>query len=124
MILKSVWEDPPHDDDGHGDGGTMIVDATCTPSHIRHPQDTSLLNGALENMESCWTSYIIPRTKKALRLFRSGTPGSSPIQPQQCWHVRFGAEFQKHFARPLADNFRFLSPAAAPKSFICSVDMI
>ena len=36
-----------HDDEGDsGNGGTMIVDATCAPSNIKYPQDTSLLNGA------------------------------------------------------------------------------
>ena len=34
-----------------GNSGTMIVDATCAPSHIRYPQDVSLLNEARENAE-------------------------------------------------------------------------
>lgn len=44
-----------HDDDRHngpGNGGTMIIDATCAPSHIRYPQDTALLNEARENAET------------------------------------------------------------------------
>ena len=39
-------------DSGIGsNSGTMIVDATCAPSHIRYPQDVSLLNEARENAE-------------------------------------------------------------------------
>jgi hypothetical protein len=30
-------------------GGTLIIDATCVPSHIRYPQDIALLNEAREN---------------------------------------------------------------------------
>ena len=40
-----------HDDDDPGNGGTMIVDATCAPSNIKYPQDTSLLNEARESAE-------------------------------------------------------------------------
>ena len=41
-----------HDDEGDsGNGGTMIVDATCAPSNIKYPQDTSLLNEARESAE-------------------------------------------------------------------------
>lgn len=31
--------------------GTLIVDATCAPSHIRYSQDIALLNEARENAE-------------------------------------------------------------------------
>ena len=41
-----------HDDDDFGNGGTMIIDATCAPSNIRYPQDTSLLNEARESAEA------------------------------------------------------------------------
>jgi len=54
MILKTVESEKHDDDDDHKDGGnsgTMIVDATCAPSHIRYPQDASLLNEARENTE-------------------------------------------------------------------------
>lgn len=40
-----------HDDDEPGNGGTMIVDATCAPSNIKYPQDTALLNEAREYAE-------------------------------------------------------------------------
>ena len=37
-------DDSDHDPGQGGNGGTMIVDATCAPSNIRYPQDVSLLN--------------------------------------------------------------------------------
>lgn len=40
-----------HDDDEPGNGGTMIIDATCAPSNIKYPQDTALLNEARESAE-------------------------------------------------------------------------
>ena len=50
MIIQEARDDK--DDDGNdGNSGTMIVDATCAPSHIRYPQDVSLLNEARENAE-------------------------------------------------------------------------
>ncbi len=55
MIMSCVYKESPHDDDDDspagGNSGTMIVDATCAPSHIRYPQDASLLNEARENTE-------------------------------------------------------------------------
>lgn len=46
-------KDDNHDDDNDdsGNSGTMIVDATCAPSNIKYPQDTSLLNEARESAE-------------------------------------------------------------------------
>ena len=35
----------------NGNKGTMIMDATCSPSNIRYPQDFSLLNEAREKLE-------------------------------------------------------------------------
>jgi hypothetical protein len=43
--------DEDNDDEGSGNEGTMIVDATCAPSEIRYPTDTSILNEARENSE-------------------------------------------------------------------------
>lgn len=61
MILRDAKErqvkenkDNDDSDDAPGAGGnsgTMIVDATCAPSHIRYSQDVSLLNEARENAE-------------------------------------------------------------------------
>ncbi len=44
-------ENKGNNDDNPGNGGTMIIDATCAPSDIRYPQDTSLLNEARECAE-------------------------------------------------------------------------
>ena len=46
-------KDDNHDDDNDdsGNSGTMIVDATCAPSNIKYPQDTSLLNHLIGVME-------------------------------------------------------------------------
>jgi len=44
-------KDDNHDDDEPGNGGTMIIDATCAPSNIKYPQDTALLNEARESAE-------------------------------------------------------------------------
>ena len=59
MIIRDAKErqkkeNKDDDDDDHGssgNSGTMIVDATCSPSNIRYPQDVSLLNEARENAE-------------------------------------------------------------------------
>lgn len=49
--------------------GTEIIDATCSPSNIRHPQDFSLLNEAREKLEAiidyfhkCFCPWPKPRT--------------------------------------------------------------
>jgi len=44
-------QDNDDDEDGTGNSGTLIVDATCAPSDIRYPTDTSLLNEARRNSE-------------------------------------------------------------------------
>lgn len=38
-------------DDDSDNSGTMIIDATCAPSNIKYPQDTSLLNEARKSAE-------------------------------------------------------------------------
>lgn len=37
---------------GGDDGGTLILDATCSPSDVRFPQDFSLLNEAREDLDA------------------------------------------------------------------------
>jgi IS5 family transposase len=62
-----------HSDDGPGNGGnsgTMIVDATCAPSHIRYPQDVSLLNEARENAEKLIDTLHEPSDGKKPRTYR------------------------------------------------------
>ncbi|MDR0306605.1 MAG: hypothetical protein LBI42_07185, partial [Chitinispirillales bacterium] len=40
------------------------VDSTCAPSHIRYPQDTSLLNEAREKAEDLIDALCLPNEKK------------------------------------------------------------
>lgn len=51
-------------DDGPGNSGTMIIDATCAPSNIRYPQDTALLNEARENAEAIIDELHTPGEEK------------------------------------------------------------
>lgn len=57
MILEDAKPTPEHSDDKNekqdpnGNIGTMILDATCSPSNIRYPQDFSLLNEAREKLD-------------------------------------------------------------------------
>ena len=70
---KSKDEDDSDDPPGTGgNSGTMIVDATCTPSNIRYPQDVSLLNEARENAE------------KLLDVLHSPTDGKKPRTYRKC----------------------------------------
>ena len=43
--------EPPKDDDNEPHGGTLIVDATCTPADIKYPTDTRLLAEAIEKTD-------------------------------------------------------------------------
>lgn len=73
MILKTVESEKHDDDDDHKDGGnsgTMIVDATCAPSHIRYPQDASLLNEARENTEKILDALHNPADGRKPRTYR------------------------------------------------------
>ncbi len=53
-----------------GNKGTMILDATCAPSHIRYPQDVSLLNEARENAENLLDVLHDPDDGKKPRNYR------------------------------------------------------
>ena len=57
-------------DDEGGNGGTLIVDATCAPSNIRYPQDVSLLNEARENAEKLLDILHDPAEGKKPRTYR------------------------------------------------------
>ena len=79
MILRDAKEHQAKengDDDsentpgGGGNSGTMIVDATCAPSHIRYPQDVSLLNEARENAERLLDALHDPADGKKPRTYR------------------------------------------------------
>ena len=67
-----IQEAQPNDDDNDndGNGGTMIVDATCAPSQIRYPQDVSLLNEARENAEKLVDLLHDPADGKKPRTYR------------------------------------------------------
>ena len=58
MILETSGPTAEHADekrvepDGNGNLGTLILDATCSPSDIRYPQDFSLLNEAREKLDA------------------------------------------------------------------------
>ena len=57
LVVRNAGPTPEHADDreespgADGNLGTMILDATCSPSNIRHPQDFSLLNEAREKLD-------------------------------------------------------------------------
>ena len=57
-------------DDDPGNGGTMIVDATCAPSNIKYPQDTSLLNEARESAEKIVDELYEPGEGTKPRTYR------------------------------------------------------
>lgn len=68
-------ESKDDDDENKGSGaggnsGTMNVDATCAPSHIRYPQDVSLLNESRENAEKILDSLHDPADGKKPRTYR------------------------------------------------------
>ena len=70
---ESEVKDNDDSDDAPGSGGnsgTMIVDATCAPSHIRYPQDVSLLNEARENAEKLLDVLHDPTEGKKPRTYR------------------------------------------------------
>ncbi len=58
------------DDDDPGNDGTMIVDATCAPSDIRFPTDTSLLNEARRNSEKIIDLLHVPGSEEKPRTYR------------------------------------------------------
>jgi len=76
MIIKKAQ--PPQqekkknddDDQGSSNSGTMIIDATCAPSNIRYPQDTSLLNEARESAEKIIDVLHTPGEEMKPRTYR------------------------------------------------------
>jgi hypothetical protein len=76
MIIKKAQ--PPQqekkktddDDQDSSNGGTMIIDATCAPSNIRYPQDTSLLNEARESAEKIIDALHTPGEGMKPRTYR------------------------------------------------------
>lgn len=66
LILSENQKDSSddHDDSEGGNGGTLIVDATCAPANIKYPQDASLLNQARESSEKLIDSLHTPGEQK------------------------------------------------------------
>lgn len=68
MVLREVEnqaeEVPSNDDENDKNSGTMIIDATCAPSQIKYPQDTTLLNEARKNTEKFIDKLHTPGEKK------------------------------------------------------------
>ena len=69
MIIQEARDDK-NDDDNDDNSSTMIVDASCAPSHIRYPQDVSLLNEARENAEKLVDLLHNPTDGKKPRTYR------------------------------------------------------
>ena len=74
QVKEAKSKDDDDDSDGQsgtgGNSGTMIVNATCAPSNIRHPQDVSLLNEARENAETLLDVLHDPADGKKPRTYR------------------------------------------------------
>ena len=70
MIIQGSQPKDDKDNDNDGNGGTMIVDATCAPSQIRYPQDVSLLNETRENAEKLIDLLHDPADGKKPRTYR------------------------------------------------------
>lgn len=73
MVIRAAEKkDDQNDNNSNGgrNSGTMILDATCAPSNIRHPQDVSLLNEARENAEKLLDVLHSPEDGKKPRTYR------------------------------------------------------
>lgn len=81
---KQPNDDPSAADNDHADGGntpaqtsatsenrgTLILDATCAPMHIRFPMDASLLNEAREQLEMMIRGICSEHDLKTPRMYR------------------------------------------------------
>lgn len=65
-----VCDNDGNNDDDTDNSGTLIVDATCAPSDIRYPTDTSLLNEARENSEKIIDLLHEPGSGEKPRTYR------------------------------------------------------
>ena len=86
---EKATEEADDTDDDDKNSGTMIVDATCAPSQISHPQDVSLLNQARECSEKIIDELHVngeqmPRTycKKAHKDYTSYSRSRKPKAKQ------------------------------------------
>lgn len=62
--------DKGDNDQNTGNGGTMIIDATCAPSNIKYPQDISLLNEARVSAEKIIDALYTPKSGTKPRTYR------------------------------------------------------
>ena len=67
---SSDGNDSNDDDTKPGNQGKLIVDATCTPSDIRYPNDMSLLNEGREKTERIIDVLCEERSEKKPRTYR------------------------------------------------------
>lgn len=67
---EKYGDDDDDDDDDPGNKGTMIVDATCAPSDIRFPTDTSLLDEARRSSEKIIDLLHVPGSGEKPRTYR------------------------------------------------------
>jgi hypothetical protein len=67
---KKQNNDKDENDQSSGNGGTMIIDATCAPSNIKYPQDTSLLNEARKCAEKIIDALYTPGNGTKPRTYR------------------------------------------------------
>jgi hypothetical protein len=105
-------------DDDPPNSGTLIMDATCAPSEIRYPTDTSLLNEARENSETIIdllhdpSNGDKPRTyrkkahKEYVRFVRNRKPGQKKIR--KCIRKQLG-----YLGRNLMNIEKMLASGAA-----------
>lgn len=73
-ILACHEKENDDDDDNHGAGaanqGTLMLDATCAPSHIKYPQDISLLDDARRHAEKITDALCEANGLKKPRTYR------------------------------------------------------
>jgi IS5 family transposase len=73
MEAKRKTEEVHKDDDKPqppSNKGTLIVDASCSPSQIKYPRDVELLNEALEKLEKIVDVLHTPEDGKKVRMYR------------------------------------------------------
>ncbi len=103
---------------GKNNNGTLVVDATCAPSDIRRPTDTSLLNEARRNGEKLIDllhqpgsgekprSYRRRAHKEYMKFLRNRKPGKNKIR--RCIKQQLG-----YLGRNLVTIERMLSAGAS-----------
>lgn len=104
-----------------GNGGTLILDATCAPANIRYPQDVSLLNEAREKLECIIArfckSYGLPLPRRYRRRARKDFLAFAKGKRHSSKQVRQAIRRQLSYVRrDLGYLGRFMSDGYAPSS--------